>query len=87
MSILDWISLGYFAGCSISPVFWEIDFYSSADQVSNSLEKQVFDMLCSALVPNSVGHQEFWPISSEGQPQTLTLVNCFLLIWFTVKSK
>jgi hypothetical protein len=45
--ILGWIPLGYFILCSPSYVFWEIDFYISADQVFNSLAKWVLDLLCS----------------------------------------
>lgn len=77
----------YFIGYCLSYVLCKIDFYILADQISNSIVKWVLDTLCGTLALNSVWHQEFWPVSNEGQPQTLTPVNCFLLIWFPVKSK
>lgn len=61
-------------------VFCEINFYISSDWVSSSLAERMFDMSCDTLALNSVGHQESWPTSHDRQPQTLTLVNCFLLI-------
>lgn len=65
---------------SISPVFCDINFYISADQVSSSLAKWMLGMLCNTLALNPVEHQELWPTSHGRQPQTLTPVNCFLLI-------
>lgn len=61
-------------------VFMKINFYISADQVCSSLAKWRLGMLCNTLVLSPVGHQAFWPISRGRQPQTLTPVNCFLLI-------
>ena len=72
---------------SASSVFCEINFYVSADQVSSSLAKGKLDVRGDTLALGSVGHQESWPTSHGRQPQTLTPVNCFLLIGFTGPSK
>lgn len=71
--------------CSASSVFCEINFYRSADRVSDPLAKRMLDMLCDTLAFNSMGHQESWPTSHGRQPQTLTLWTVFCSLEHSAK--